>query len=264
MSVASSLSTQTPASRFEGGFDRWDSEARDGQTILWRGSERARHILGNGSSVWMWDQQVRSWKRLPAEQEAQALRDHSRALNRLRRALLTARSLDSSLETERTAARRALQRIGAAIIQEWKANSPAGGTTWNASWLDHPAAIYIAATRHCRQHFPEAQQLPFDAKLFAALLAETQKEYEQGLRPNPPRLRPEDMVLLQANTAPTEPEAVADETDFIEKLRQDLPETIEREDQTAMTRKRCCRAAMFGLAFIAFSAAALTTYVHMS
>jgi len=264
MSVASGLSTQTPASRFEGGFDRWDSEARDGHAILWRGSERARYILGNASSVWMWDQQVRSWKRLPVEQEAQALRDHARALNRLRRALLTARSLESPLETERTAARRALERIGVAILREWKANSPAGGTAWNASWLDHPAAVYVAATHHCRQHFPEAQQLPFDAKLFAALLTQTQQEYEEGLRPSPPRLRPEDMVLLQAKAIPSEPEPPVDETDFIEKVREDLPDAIEREDKTAMTRKRCCRVAMLGLAFIALSAAALTSYVHMS
>ena len=94
---------------------------------------------------------MRSWKRLPAEQEAQALRDHAHALNRLRRALLTARSLESPLETERTAARRALQ-----------------------------------------------------------------------------------------------------------------PSAIAREEQTAVSRKRCYRAVMLGLAFLALGAAALTTFVYMS
>lgn len=264
MSVARDLSTPTPSSRFEGGFDRWDADARDGHAILWRGSERARHVLGNGSSVWMWDQQVRSWKRLPPEQEGQALRDHSHALNRLRRALLTARSLESPLETERTAARRALQRIGTAIIHEWKASNPAGNGAWSPGWLDHPAAIYVAATRHCRMHFPETQQLSFDPKLFATLLAETQKEYEENRRPNPPRLRPEDMVLLQTNARSVEVEQPADENDFIEKLREDLPSAILREDQSAMVRKRCCKAVMLGLAFLALSAVVVTSYVHMS
>ena len=73
--------------RYEGGFDRWNRNARAGWSILWRASEHGVFVLGDGNSVWRWGSRDRTWNRIPENEAAVILREHDQAMARLRRAL---------------------------------------------------------------------------------------------------------------------------------------------------------------------------------
>jgi len=183
-------------------------------------------------------------------------REHERALNRLRRALLVARLLSSESDVEREAARSALQRIGLAIVAKWQEGRSVDDLERGTAWFDHPAAVFLAVTRDCRFHFPERERVPFDSRVFAYLVASAREDFKAGRRSQPPRLRPEDMALLQSHAAPSPavPDPMPDEVkksresrknaesdhfgQLLGQLREDLTRELLREDGEQADQKR--------------------------
>ena len=215
--------------RYHMGFDRWNPTSREGWSVLWRASEHGRFVLGDDQSIWSWDARDRLWRDMPAAQETTTLRDHHLAFNRMRRALLTIRALDSKLESEQEAARLALQRISSAIVTEWRDGPGADGARWSEAWFDHPAALYLAVTRDCRFHFGEAEREPFNPRIFAYLVTAAFDDFNTGRRQQPPRLRAEDMALLETNmTTPADGPTELD-TSFITGLREQLAKEDQRQ-----------------------------------
>lgn len=207
MSAAPAIYARDPRTRFEGGFDRWSYASRSGWLILWHGSEQASYALGDGRSVWVWDEEGRLWNRLPGDEAHSVYREHERTLRRLRRAVLVVKLLNSKVPGEREAARSALQRIGSAVVEDWRFGRSSRSTEKGFGWFDHPAAVYLAVTQDCRLHLHERERMPFDAAVFAALVANAQEDFTAGRRAEPPRLRPADLVHLQANVASADGEA---------------------------------------------------------
>jgi hypothetical protein len=206
MSASSAGQSRNSASRHDGGFDRWGIGSRDGWTMLWRGAAQRSLALGDGGTVWAWDGKQRLWNRLEREMESVILREHAQALHRLRRANLVIRLLSSKLPSERAAARAALQRIASAITESWQGAANQGGTSpdgqaKDTDWFDHPAAVYRAVTLDCRYHLAERERAAFDPRVFAALVVTAIEDFKLGRRANPPRLRPEDLALLQSSAA---------------------------------------------------------------
>lgn len=201
MSAAFINLARDPRTRFEGGFDRWSYDARAGWAILWHGSDRASYAVGENHSVWIWDETGRLWMRLPGDESHTVYREHELTLRRLRRAVLVAKLVDSEVPGEREAARAALQRIAAAITEDWQFSRGSRYANRAISWFDHPAAVYRAVTQDCQCHLQERERIPFDASIFAQLVASAQDDFDAGRRAEPPRLRPVDLVHLQTNVS---------------------------------------------------------------
>ncbi len=199
MSAATIDFSRDPRTRYEGGFDRWSFEARSGWAILWHGSDHAAYALGEHQTVWIWDEGGRIWTRLSPDEAATVYRNHEITMRRLRRAVLVVKLLTSKVAGEREAARAALQRIGSAISSDWEITQSGAYRGRSVSWFDHPAAVYLAVTHDCRFHLRERERMPFDPGVFAELVAVAQEDFTAGRRPEPPRLRPADLVYLQAS-----------------------------------------------------------------
>jgi len=140
MSAATATVSRDPRARYEGGFDRWSPEARLGWAVVCREAEQGSLALGDGDSVWSWDNAGRIWERVDGQTAARMLREHTHAMHRLRRAVLVVKLLNSKMGGERGAARSAMQRLGSAIVADWHAGAPAAPGR-NPGWLDHPAAV---------------------------------------------------------------------------------------------------------------------------
>lgn len=224
MSAAPINHARDPRTRYEGGFDRWSFTSRAGWAILWRGSDRASYAVGENHTVWSWDDSDRLWVRLPTDEANIVYREHELTIRRLRRAVLVVKLINSKVPGEREAARSALQRIGAAITEDWQFSRGSHHSNRAISWFDHPAAVYLAVTQDCRFHLRERERMPFEASIFAELVAAAQQDFHAGRRAEPPRLRPADLVYLQAGVVAPElhPELhnvidpPADETDGAE------------------------------------------------
>jgi hypothetical protein len=270
MAAVTAIDTQGTQARFGGGFDHYNPAAREGWSIIWRGAERERCIQDENGSVWVWDTRGRAWLPLSAEQEATALRDHNCAMKRLRRALLTVRSLDSEFDAEREAARLALQRISKALVDEWYNQNDGTSIRWADGWFDHPGALYLAVTRDARNFFPEAQRVTFEAKTFSYLVTCAHQDFAAKRRNQPPRLRPEDMMLLQTRVEQpmAEPEAApADNANFITTLREDLAAAMVHEDKDEADRQLRRRKMVLmgiGSGVLALLLAAATSLVTIS
>jgi hypothetical protein len=265
MSAAAASPSRDPRSRHEGGFDRWSRDSRAGWLLLGRASEYAPYVLAEDQSVWVWDARERIWMRLPGDEATAMLREHHRALNRLRRALLVVPLLSGESGVEREAARLALQRIGVAIVEEWNEGLPADGAPRGAAWFDHPAAVYLAVTRDCRCHFAERERVPFDASMFAALVASAREDFRTGRRALPPRLRPEDMVLLQSQIEPAAVEPPKPiESNYIGQLRESLMREFQREDAEAAEHLRRRRQMVLLSGSLAVSLAVILAFVGIS
>jgi len=200
MSAATASLSRDPRARYEGGFDRWSRESRQGWTLVCREAAQRTLALGEGESVWSWDNAARIWERVDGQTTAGILRDHAHAMRRLRRAVLVVKLLDSRIDGERDAAKLALQRIGAGILADWQLNTR-DSTAGAHGWMDHPASVYLAVTHDCRAHMAERERMPFDPGLYAWLVAAAQEDFRTGRRSQPPRLRPDDLVHLQVNLA---------------------------------------------------------------
>lgn len=202
MSAATAGHARDPRTRFDGGFDRWSYTSRSGWSILWHGSDQATYALGDGHTVWIWDEAGRIWNRLPGDEASTVYREHELTMRRLRRAVLVVKLLDSEVPGEREAARSALQRIGSAVAEDWQLGRRSRAHEKGFGWFDHPAAVYLAVTQDCRFHLRERERMTFDTTVFADLVANAQEDFAAGRRAEPPRLRPADLVYLQANIAP--------------------------------------------------------------
>jgi len=263
MSAATAIVSRDPRARYEGGFDRWSREARLGWSVVCRESELRSFALGDGDSVWCWDDGGRIWERVDGQTASRMLREHAQAMHRLRRAVLVVKLLNSKIEGERSAARSAMQRIGSGIVADWHPGSGDNGPGAPA-WLDHPASVYLGVTRDCRFHLAERERMAFDPSIYAWLVAAAQEDFLAGRRAQPPRLRPDDLVHLQSNFGPQVPEppdfgvdapvdvptftddpaAEAEheaESEHFARLREALAETVDRElltEQLAHQRRR--------------------------
>lgn len=278
-----------PRARYDGGFDRWDRVSRSGWVIPRPDSDAAVYALGNQETVWTWDDAGRIWQRLSADREALVLRAHEQAMRRLRRGALIVRLLNSRIPAEKLAARAALERIGAAVLADWRAESNARYVDADFSWFDHPAAIYLAVAHDCRFHQRERDRAPFDTDLFAELVAGARQDFQEGRRAKPPRLRPGDLVRLETpHPAPESADAPADtateidpdttdfpaerpvpgappppESEHMAALRQAVNDTFAREVHRETRLKTCRRIGtgvgliLFGLLLIAFLARVL-------
>ncbi len=187
-----------PRARYDGGFDRWNRVSRSGWLIPRPYSDGVVYALGNQETVWTWDETGRIWNRLPTDQEHVVLRAHELTMRRLRRGALVIRLLQSQIPAEKRAARSALERIGIAVIDDWRAEENARSADTDFSWFDHPAAVYLAVAHDCRFHHRERDRAMFDADLFAELVADAQQDFKEGRRPKPPRLRAGDLTRLQS------------------------------------------------------------------
>jgi len=263
MSAATAIISRDPRARYEGGFDRWSREARLGWSVVCRESEQRCFAIGDGESVWSWDDAGRIWERVDGQTASRMLREHAQAMHRLRRAVLVVKLLSSKIDGERGAARSALQRIGSGIVADWHPGS--GDSASGAlAWLDHPASVYLSVTRDCRFHLAERERMAFDPSIYAWLVAAAQEDFLAGRRSQPPRLRPDDLVHLQANLGPHVPEPpdfsaeapmdgpiftddpVAEaeheaESAHFARLREALAETVDQEiliEQSARRRRR--------------------------
>jgi len=203
--------------------------------------------------------------RLPGDETTAMLREHHRALNRLRRALLVVPLLNGGTDVEREAARLALQRIGTGIVEEWHEALAADGPQRSTAWFDHPAAVYLAATRDCCCHFAERERVPFDTNMFAALVAAAREDFRAGRRALPPRLRPEDMALLQSQVAPpvVEPPKPID-PNYIGQLREGLTREFQREDAKEAEHRRRRRQMVLLSGSLAVSLAIILAFVGIS
>ncbi len=217
MANTSTVQTRNPSARYDGGFDRWDRNARIGWSILWRASEHADFTLGADRTVWVWDAREHIWTALPANEQDLIWREHELTLKQLRRALPVMRLyLDGAAGAEREAAKAALYRIGAAIVAIWQEGRAADQLLRGEGWIDHPAALYRALMRDCRHQFTPPIDRPFDSEVFAELLADTQNDFLARVRPCPPRLQRGDLACLQTRHSPlaqAEPEHADDLAD---------------------------------------------------
>ena len=195
MSASHATLPRAADARYEGGFDRWNCHARAGWALLWRASEHGLFVLGEGRSVWRWDSRDTIWSRIPQSEAAVILQEHDQAMARLRRALPVIR-LYEKLEAgpEREAARLALQRIGVAIVDMWQEARLSDGLPRGVGWFDSPAAVYRAVTRDACMHLQAAGRIPFDAEIYAELVAGDQEDLRAGRRQQIPRMRPLDMA----------------------------------------------------------------------
>lgn len=210
MQTAANASTRNQATRFNGGFDRWDVNARDGWSVLWRASEHAAFALGEDKRVWVWDEVAELWSPLPGDEQEVVLREHELTMRNLRRAIPVLRLfLDGSVGAEKEAARAALGRIGGAIADLWRQGRTADQLKRGEGWIDHPAAIYRAIAGDCRFLMDIRPPLSFDPTVFAELVAKAEEDFRAGRRTHPPRLRPRDFAGLQANLAARTPPARA-------------------------------------------------------
>ena len=186
MSAAQIDSTQDRSAhaadaRYAGGFDRWNRNARTGWSILWRASEHGVFALGDGKSVWCWDSRDRIWNRIPDSEAAVILSEHDQAVARLRRALPVVRMfLDLDSGSEREAARLALHRIGAAIVNLWQEARRSDGLPRGVGWFDSPAAVYRAATCDACLHMPAAARIVFEADIYSELVEADQEDLRAG------------------------------------------------------------------------------------
>lgn len=210
MSAATANFSRDPRARYEGSFDRWSYTSRSGWLILWHGSDQATYALGENQTVWIWEEAGRIWNRLPGDEANTVYREHELSMRRLRRAVLVVKLLNSKVPGERAAARSALQRIGSAVAEDWLIGKAARAFDRGFGWFDHPAAVYLAVTQDCRFHLRERERMPFDTAVFAELVAYAQGEFQAGRRAEPPRLRPVDLVYLQANVAASDRNADGD------------------------------------------------------
>lgn len=234
MAATTAPSSRDPRTRYEGGFDRWSRESRRGWSVLCHDSEHTPFAMADGHTIWAWDASGRIWNRVAPFESSAILREHENAMRRLRRALLVVKLIDSKVEGERTAAYSALERIGSAIVATWQNGRTALGLPSNAAWFDHPAAIYLAVTQDCRFHLAERERMPFDPGVFAGLVATAQEDFKAGRRPQPPRLRPDDLVYLQATVGSSEHAAgVYPPGDDLEPDDLDAADELEPELQAA-------------------------------
>jgi hypothetical protein len=214
MNVALHALSRDPRTRYDGGFDRWDHNSRQGWTVLWRASEYAEFALGEENSIWVWDDKDHIWSTLPADEQSVVLREHQMTLRQLRRAVPILRLfLDGSVDTEREAARAALHRIGTAIVGIWQQGKVADQLRRGQGWIDHPAALYQAVARDCRLQFNPPVDFKFEPTIFAALAAQTEEDFRAGRREHPPRLRPQDLANLQTAVRARFPARQAEDVD---------------------------------------------------
>jgi len=197
MSAEVEAQSRDPRSRYDGGFDRWDRNSRIGWSVLWRASESLEFALGAENTVWVWDEARRIWKNLRPEEQRYALREHELTLRQLRRAMPVLRLfLDGDQETEREAAREALNRLGSAIVTLWHDNGASDRLMRGDGWIDHPAAIYRAIARDCAEQLPANKRIPYDQAVFAHLVNMAEADHRAGRRVRPPRLRDVDLLEL--------------------------------------------------------------------